>query len=60
MAVTQPGVHVLTYVGEDRWIEADPDAYKVIHVKVPARESTWFVAPMRIMRWRVLSDESRP
>lgn len=56
IAVTQSGAHVLAYIGDKTWIEADPNALfgdKVIEVKVPTRNA-WFHAPMSLMRWRQL------
>ena len=50
-AVTDSGVHTLAYIGNSTWIEADPNAWKVIKVKVPSKNA-WFSMPMHIMRWR--------
>jgi hypothetical protein len=36
LAVTQNGVHVLAYLGERSWIEADPACKKVIIENVPS------------------------
>ncbi|MEO8351390.1 MAG: NlpC/P60 family protein, partial [Chthoniobacteraceae bacterium] len=30
LAVTDNGVHIMAYLGDRRWIEADPDAHRVI------------------------------
>jgi hypothetical protein len=60
MAVTSSGVHVLAYVGEQTWIEADPNEIqgnRVIQVKTPTRNA-WFNMPVHIMRWRQLQDGS--
>lgn len=54
MAVTSSGVHVLAYLGERTWIEADPNELqgnRVIRVKTPTRNA-WFNMPVHIMRWR--------
>ena len=56
MAVTSNGVHVMAYVGNQSWIEADPSELqgnKVVQVKVPSRIA-WFIAPVHLMRWRQL------
>jgi hypothetical protein len=49
-AVTEDGIHTLAYLGDQLWIEADPDVKKVIKVHVPA-ENPWFHQPVKIMRW---------
>lgn len=56
IAVTSSGVHVLAYIGNQTWIEADPNAIQgdcVIQVKTPTRNA-WFNQPVHIMRWRQL------
>ena len=56
IAVTQSGAHVLAYLGDRTWIEADPNALfgdRVIQVQVPTRNA-WFRTPMSLMRWRQL------
>ena len=56
--MTFNGVHVLAYIGNKTWIEADPN----IEVKTPARNA-WFNMPVHVMRWRALelqkSDTTR-
>ena len=54
LAVTTDGLHVLAYLGDSTWIEADPSILKVIKVQVPARDNGWFQTPVRIVRWRLL------
>src|SRR5690606_26471369 len=54
LAVTTNGVHVLAYVGDGRWIEADPGVGRVITLPVPEPRNAWFNTPVRIVRWRVL------
>lgn len=56
MAVTSNGVHVMAYVGNQTWIEADPSELqgnKVVQVKVPS-PIAWFTTPVHLMRWRQL------
>lgn len=55
LAVTSDGVHVLIFMGENRWAEADPGEHKVV-VKAATKDSThgWFHVPVNFMRWRVL------
>ena len=56
IAVTSNGVHVLAYIGDKTWIEADPSegvGHQVIEVKTPA-QNTWFNMPVHVMRWQEL------
>ena len=50
MAITADGIHVLSYLGKNRWIEADPNAMKVIVVPVPSADY-WFRIPVVMVKW---------
>lgn len=54
MAVTRSGVHVLAYLGDGNWIQADPNLAnggdKVIVCRAPTRNG-WFHQPVVICRW---------
>lgn len=54
LAVTRSGVHVMAYLGDRHWIEADPEARKVITVSAPSEETVWLDTPMNIVRWSFL------
>lgn len=54
MAVTSSGVHVLIYLGDREWIQADPGYARVVRMTVPS-EDAWFAMPVVMVRWRVLS-----
>jgi hypothetical protein len=56
LAVTEDGVHVLAYLGDNTWIEADPDLQKVVEVKLPT-EISWFHQPVKFVRWAALARE---
>jgi hypothetical protein len=56
LAVTSDGVHVLVYLGKNRWIEADPDENRVIEVSVPS-SNPWFQTPVVFVRWKWLNRE---
>jgi hypothetical protein len=56
LAVTQGGAHVMIYLGENEWIEADPGVRCVITLHIPHSRSPWCQTPMRIMRWKVLRE----
>ncbi len=53
LAVTREGVHIMAYLGDQRWIEADPLIGRVIIIQVPAEKNAWFHTPMRIVRWSI-------
>lgn len=54
LAVTRRGVHIMAYLGDNRWIEADPGIGRVVIVSVPSRENPWFDEPMNLVRWNIL------
>lgn len=56
LAVTRTGVHVLAYMGNSRWVEADPDLHRVVNVSIPAPGNAWFNYPVRIVRWSILDS----
>jgi hypothetical protein len=47
-ATPTDGSHVLVYLGDLKWMEADPGAGKVIVSHVPA---DWLNRPVNVMRW---------
>jgi len=51
LAVTASGVHVLAYLGGEKWIQADPGAMRVIVVEVPG-DNRWLQVPVHLVRWR--------
>jgi len=54
LAVTASGAHILAYLGEKRWIQADPVAGKVVITQAPS-ESGWFIQEALIVRWNSLT-----
>ena len=54
LAVTADGVHVMAYLGDRIWIEADPDFRRVIEVPLPT-DNHWFKTPVVIVRWKCLT-----
>jgi len=56
LAVTKGGEHVMAYLGDSLWIEADPLAHGVITVRAPSQKNAWFHGPMRIVRWSILNQ----
>lgn len=57
LAVTRGGAHILAYLGDNNWIEADPTEGRVIQVKVPSA-NPWFDFPVTIVRWQILNPLS--
>lgn len=53
LAVTSNGVHVMVYLSNNQWLEADPGVSKVITVEVPT-DNDWFKVPVSIVRWKAL------
>jgi len=54
MAVASNGQHVMAYLGNKVWIEADPASKRVIKVTVPAFGIGSFTTPVYLLRWRQL------
>jgi cell wall-associated NlpC family hydrolase len=54
LAVTTSGIHVLAYLGDQTWIEADPGAERVILAKAPSQDNPWLSSPVNIVRWKLL------
>lgn len=54
LAVTQGGAHVLCYLGEGRWIQADPGLGKVVVLDERKDENFWFGSKVSLHRWTVL------
>lgn len=54
LAVTANGIHVLAFLGNGQWIEADPAFGKVIIAGIATKGNGWFDLPVRIMRWTEL------
>lgn len=55
LAVTANGVHVLIYLGDQTWIEADPDLQKVVEISIPS-DNPWFITPVVFVRWSFLAE----
>lgn len=54
IAVTANGAHILAYLGDRTWIEANPQVGRIITVTVPDDGNAWFTQPIRLFRWRLL------
>lgn len=51
LAVTADGVHLLVYLGEGNWVQADPGEEKVIIQDGRTAKNEWFFAPVAVYRW---------
>jgi hypothetical protein len=56
LAVTVDGQHILAYVGQNKWSEADPSYHKVMVVTVPDPDNIWFSMPIYTLRWQQLNQ----
>lgn len=54
LAVTADGRHVMVYLRDGKWIQADPLAAKVIVGHAVRDEISWFNSRVTMHRWMVL------
>lgn len=57
LAVTTNGVHILAYVGNGMWIQADPSIGKVATLHGREDDNTWFKVPVTTHRWSLLEEK---
>lgn len=57
IAVTANGIHVLAFLGNHEWIEADPNIGRVVIARVPTAKNPWFDEPADVMRWTQLETK---
>ncbi|SHJ96347.1 NlpC/P60 family protein [Rubritalea squalenifaciens DSM 18772] len=51
LAITASGNHVIVYLGDDQWIQADPSAYKVHTLNAKKEQNPWFDTDVSMFRW---------
>lgn len=52
LAVTENGQHILAYLGERAWINADPKGtFAVVSKTAPDENDAWFSTPVKLVRW---------
>ncbi len=56
LAVTDDGRHVIAYLGEDNWIQADPGVGKVFTGGSGPGENPWCASQVSIHRWALLEE----
>lgn len=54
LAVTKNGIHTMVYLGEGKWIQADPGIGAVATLHSRNDQNTWFDAPITMHRWTIL------
>jgi len=54
LAVTTNGAHVLVYLGNDMWTQADPSAGAVVVHNGRKDQNIWFSMPVSVHRWSSL------
>lgn len=55
LAVVARGVHVMGYLGNNEWIEADPGIHRVIRIKSNDKNS-WLDSSAVVVRWNILTN----
>lgn len=59
LAVTTSGVHILAYLGDEQWIQADPGIGVVAILNGRnGNNNRWFSAPVTTHRWSVLRHDT--
>ncbi len=53
LAATAEGVHVMAYLGDERWIEADP-AFAEVVILHKGENDQWLQTDVELLRWRWL------
>lgn len=56
LAITQDGVHVMSYLGNGEWIHADPKTMRVGIEKSKSSKNAWFRRPVKFYRWQVFFE----
>lgn len=52
LAVTENGQHILAYLGDKTWINADPKGkFAVVSKTAPDEKDAWFSTPVKLVRW---------
>lgn len=60
LAITASGIHAMCYLGDHRWIEADPGADEVIVVDARDTDIHWFQTEVNLVRWTILDPATNP
>ena len=60
MAITRDGLHVVVYMGKERWIQADPGVGSVVLLSGTRDANPWFEQPVEMVRWSALVGGGTP
>jgi cell wall-associated NlpC family hydrolase len=55
LAVTFDGIHLIVYLGDNRWIQADPSTERVITLNAQTDSNLWFNIGVTLHRWTLLT-----
>ena len=58
LAVTDSGIHVLAYMGDGEWIQADPGPGEVVRGNPATDKNGWFSSAVSVHRWTLLDQGS--
>ena len=50
-AITRDGSHALAYIGDEKWIQAEPGLTEVVILGSPDEDMGWYRSKVDIMRW---------
>jgi len=56
LAITANGIHVIVYLGNEQWIQADPEQQRVVIEDPHTTASSWFDVKVKIVRWKALNN----
>jgi hypothetical protein len=56
LAVTADGLHILAYIGDENWIQADPGLGRVATLNCRTSNNIWFSTPVTLHRWTILDS----
>lgn len=57
LAVTTCGTHILAYMGNEKWIQADPGIGAVATLHARTDENSWFGSTVTTHRWQILEGQ---
>ncbi len=57
VGITADGRHVMVYLGDGEWIQADPGPFRVTIGNPTTDRNPWFESMVVMQRWTVLDSE---
>jgi hypothetical protein len=55
LGIVEHGIHIMAYLGNGEWIEADPGIGRVVRMTPPVKNNGWFASPVIVARWQILA-----